>query len=1049
MSPTKTSHVRLHSFAAGLLLLVHAGAQLALAQEPAFRLAPAVALEAEDFTVEQGWQVLHSGEGNYMVDAIGFCHTSGERFLAIDERDETAAAYTDVQAPVAGDYRLWVRYEYPAFCETRFRVVVEQAGRTLADHVMGTRDSPRYAFANPQPIAQHDPSWGPEGIMEEVVTVPGVAAGPARIWLRGHQQPQTPGIAAHRNIDLVYFTSDAADAWQPHYARQTNLYPVLDAFRDTRGPRYEARFTNRGQQPATFTVNHTYNRLPWYLNAGAIAADVAPGATTDWLPIQAQDTCHYHAVTFAGGGEPFDIELRPAGGQTERRDTGAASYTFYLPTYPGRGERIVTPNEEIDAVLAHLAATPPVGRAPTLPLCYGGWMPIGQDTATARKYAQLYAAIGMRSIPPAGGGPKLLENLQTAGIPPTRSWAIGGYRNPPTPEYIAAAQKQVADTGYGPYLQWYDYGDEIGFGEWMALLVQAETQRTGESAEAATARLWQAWLAEKRPGYDPAVYWLPDWGPLDAAKLRPNSSAEAAAANPRLYVDSLLFYEDASIAYVAAGAQAVRAALGDHVLCGANYSCHPFYYPSSTMYIKWFRRGAAEMGRHSEYFWQVAQAGPMINGYIAEHFRCGMRTNPRAVLRQYNMPHSPGNTEANFLRSAYTHLAHGATMLDFFGIGMNETFTENHIDHRDRDRYRAIRDVTHSIGLVEDILAEGRVVSSQVALLVSESTERWDFAGIALDGAGHAHFGPNFRQTRTIHHLERLGLWTALTFAGASPDLVVEEDLTAEGLAAYKLLVLVGDCLPPEAVPVLEAWVRGGGVLLATAGTGRFDRYKQPIADYEQLFGMTSRTTDDRVTFMRPRQELAFLEPIDGVSINLFPKLPALATRERIALAADATDLAYFDSDDTPGLVERRIGSGVMVYVAARPGLAYLWRALQPPLVPDRANNTHSIPEAFDEAARFVVESSMDAAGVARQVRAEPGLIDARVIAGPQGWAVPVANYHNTVGQNVTLTIKLEGTPTRVTSAYHGELPFAVEESGGLIVTIPALGYGDMLRIDR
>ena len=70
-------------------------------------------------------------------------------------------------------------------------------------------------------------------------------------------------------------------------------------------------------------------------------------------------------------------------------------------------------------------------------------------------------------------------------------------------------------------------------------------------------------------------------------------------------------------------------------------------------------------------------------------------------------------------------------MLDFFGVGLNESFTENHIDHRARSRFRAVRDVTHAVGFVEDLLPASRPVRSEVALLVSESTERWDNAGIA------------------------------------------------------------------------------------------------------------------------------------------------------------------------------------------------------------------------------------------------------------------------------------------------------------------------------
>src|SRR6516225_9952571 len=103
----------------------------------AFQLAPAVAVEAEDFTIESGWKVVQNGHGNYMVDAVGFNHISGERLLCTDDKDETASAFLDVTLPEAGKYRLWVRYEYPAFCETRFRVQVRQDDRTVLDHVMG------------------------------------------------------------------------------------------------------------------------------------------------------------------------------------------------------------------------------------------------------------------------------------------------------------------------------------------------------------------------------------------------------------------------------------------------------------------------------------------------------------------------------------------------------------------------------------------------------------------------------------------------------------------------------------------------------------------------------------------------------------------------------------------------------------------------------------------------------------------------------------------------------------------------------------------------
>jgi hypothetical protein len=1016
-----------------------------------FKLAPAVAVEAEEFTIESGWKVIENGRGNYMVDIIGFNHISGERLLGLDAKDDSASAYLDVMVPETGAYRLWVRYEYPAFCETRFRVVVQQDGRTTLNHVMGAKNSPRFGFGEPLAKAQHDPAWGSEGLFEEVVTVAELKAGKARIYLQGVAQPQTPGVAAHRNIDLVYLTRDTGDAWRTHYAKHTKLYPLLDAFRDSRAPRYEARFTNRGDKPADFHITHVYNRLPWGVSEAEPVRGVAAGTSSGWIPLRRQDTAHFSLVRFSGSAKAFDVEIRPIGGTVERKLSGAETVQVYLPPYPGKGEKAITPIEEIDAVLAELKKTPALGKKPTQPLCFGAWMPVGLENEYGRKYAQLYAALGFRSLHPNLSGPAFLKNLREAGVPLSKSWAASGYRNPPTSGNIEQARQTMERYGLQGQLRFFDYGDEIAFAEWMQLRVQSDIEQAAREKRKikpinVVAKLWFDWLRAHRPDVKLQDYWLDKWGPFNVGRLRPDSSAAAAAANPRLYVDSLLFYEDTAIRFVADGRKEVKKALGDDVLCGANYSCHPFYYPHSTMYVKWFRQGAADLARHSEYFWQVGQAGPMINGYIAEHFRAGLRDNPNGVLRQYTMPHAPGNTDANFLRSAFTHLAHGATMLDFFGIGMNETFTENHIDHRAHSRYRAVRDVTHAVGLVEDLLPKAHPVPSPVALLVSASTERWDYAGIAADSAGHDLFGPNFRKMRLNAHMDRLGLWTALTFLGASPDLVMEEDISEKGLKDYKVLVMVGDCLPPNLAPAIEAWVRKGGVVLATANAGRYDPYREPTTVFEKLFGLQSRRSEERVSFFRPRQELPFLKPFDHI-VCPGGELPQVGTLEHITPAKNATVLARFQEGKAPAILDHRLGKGHIFYVAALPGVAYLWSALQPPAVPDRGPNTHSIPTAFNPGARSLLELVLRAAHVQPAIEATPALVDARLLKSPKGYILPIANYQNTVGQKATLRIRLREKVSKATSAYHGELAVK-EEDGRIAVTIPALGYGDVLRLE-
>ncbi|MCX5658531.1 MAG: beta-galactosidase trimerization domain-containing protein [Planctomycetota bacterium] len=1017
------------------MVLCGAGAASAAPPAPP-TLAPAVAVEAEDFTIEKGWKVVKNGEGNYNVDIIGFGHIGGERLLQAPSADTTASASTNVAVPVDGPYKLWVRYEYPAFTEVRFKAIVEQGGKKVAEKVMGTLTGPRLGFGSPKLTAQHDPSWGPEGLFEEPMDVPGLKAGPAKITLQTVEQPQTPGVGANRNIDFIYLTSDVAEingadgkpnpaSW--FYLGQGgpggSIYPILNAFRDTRGGRWEVAVTNKGDKPLNVGISHAYNRVPWGGGEAAPIADVAPGATSAWTPLKQQDTAHFGLSVFTGNG-PFELQIRPVGGAVEKTvKSEGPTVWLYIPAYPGKGEKPVTPMEEVDATLALLAKTPAPGKAPTVPLAYGGWIAISNDSSYGKKYGELYKAVGMRGIPTTIQTKAVMDQM---GLPLTKSAMAGGFRLPPTTENAVAAKAAMEKSGLLPYARFFDYGDEIGFGEWVSMATAGKND--------ALPGMWTAWCQKHLAGEA-----IP--GP------KPDSSAAAAASNPRLYVNSLRFYEDIAFDAVLAGKEAVKAVLGKDVLCGANYSAHPFYFTPVNMYVLWFRRGAADFGRHSEYFWQVAQAGPMINGYVAEHFRAGMRNNPEAMLRQYTMPHSPGNTEASFVRTAFTHMAHGARALDYFGMGMNECFTENHIDHRDHERYRQIRDINHSMALVEDALPTSKVAPSEVALLLSESTERWDLAGVATDMAGHSMFGADFRKTKLHHHIDRLGLWSALTFAGSSPDLLIEEDLTPEILKGYKALFLVGDSIPGSTAKALEKWVSDGHVLVATGGVGRFGAVREPNPELQKLLGIASRQVEEKETFLRPHQELPFIKPWATISVA-GGEMPALSVRERIKPTSDAKVEGTFADDKSPAVISRTIGKGKVFYVAAYPGMAYLWSALQPPSVPDRANGTHTVPVNFDAGAAAFIKSMLAEAKVEPAVVTTPALIDTRLVQNGKVSFLPMANYNTAVGQDVGVSLRFSGNVSTITSAYRGKLDFK-QDKGVVTFTVPKLGYGDMVRIDE
>src|SRR5262249_11789874 len=162
-------------------------------------------------------------------------------------------------------------------------------------------------------------------------------------------------------------------------------------------------------------------------------------------------------------------ELRPAGGKVAKVLKGDGPHLVYLPPYPGKGEAPVTPVEAIEAILADLKSAPVVGKKPTQPLCYGGWMPLGQGDEYSRKYAPWSAALGFGSLHRAHSGEKVVQNLQAAGVPLTRSWMVMGYRNPPTKGNIEKAKLDLARRGMDKHLRFFDYGDEIAFSEWLGM----------------------------------------------------------------------------------------------------------------------------------------------------------------------------------------------------------------------------------------------------------------------------------------------------------------------------------------------------------------------------------------------------------------------------------------------------------------------------------------------------------------------------------------------------------------------------------------------------
>jgi hypothetical protein len=80
-------------------------------------------------------------------------------------------------------------------------------------------------------------------------------------------------------------------------------------------------------------------------------------------------------------------------------------------------------------------------------------------------------------------------------------------------------------------------------------------------------------------------------------------------------------------------------------------------------------------------------------------------------------------------------------------------------------------------------------------------------------------------------------------------------------------------------------------------------------------------------------------------------------------------------------------------------------------------------------------------------VEAAGGLVDARLIKSPKGYAIPLANYSADVNQPVTIAIRgVEGI-RKITSANRGTLKLRLKKDGAVCVIYPT-GFGDILRLE-
>ncbi len=461
---------------------------------------------------------------------------------------------------------------------------------------------------------------------------------------------------------------------------------------------------------------------------------------------------------------------------------------------------------------------------------------------------------------------------------------------------------------------------------------------------------------------------------------RPKHFFEAADFRYRLWYEEL----------AARTAETIKRHPLQRVLTGANFSPHMNVWPDVRQWVGPFRAGAMTMSWTEDWWWQIPEVTPQVYGFLLDAFRLA-HSYHGAPIQFYVMPFR-GNSPDNIRRMNHMAVAHGTKVLNHFVTEGQMLVTWDYVSVVDSPRtYQAIHDVIRDIGSVERRLYPAMPRPAEVAIMLSRASDTWDTEN--LGGAGHLYYAEH-----NVNNEERKAIWTILRHAQYPVDLILDEDIIAGRLNAYKVLYIVGSEMLREASEPLKQWVAGGGVVYATGGGGLLDEYREPITPLYELYGLEGHELIRHSRHIRPRQTLRDIEAHDTLVVNGAAEsieslsLPAYMYRERL-VPGDGSVLGEYASNGDVGMVVHDYGEGRAYYCGVLAGIAYWQPAIG-----------KMLPEDFPGEIRSFLSTPLRRAEVRRHMHTSQPLVEAQYMTGPHGDIVSLINWSNAPIEELVVT---------------------------------------------
>jgi len=964
-----------------------------------------IVCEAEEFSPGQaGWQPRNWGD-NYYAATLANTFLSRKAYLGAEPQAKGNAVF-DVQIETAAKYQVLVRYEAVYRYETRFRVRIEQDGKTVFSRDYGSRAQPKiWAFRQK---LQPEVAWS-WGAVENVVweghdAFAELRPGVARIVLEAGPQPEP---AARRNVDAILLTTQLAQVAER--IEKENYLP-LDGLLTQAGDLFVRVQNKAADGTLSVTFPPCQEHSPYWVHQRtwkAQTVSVEPGQRSEWLEVggllDALNDGQWHVTAKSKSALNYALEFAVTLAHGEKGPTTTLSCTSEKLelAYDAntRYTRRIRPNEEVlYELLDHLRKQPVRGKPPEQTLIYGYTFEPRPDNpkynAAVEEFRKLYALV------PAS------DDSLTAGKIPSGYVDWRGQ----SPAKLAESCEKLVANGTADRVAVVSLGDEI------SLPVPRADDHEG----------FRAWLQAN--GVTPANLSPPGHAKLEVIHYSPK--LETAKDNPRVYYYSKRYQQDFGIAAQKQFTDVLRKFL-PNARIGANYSPHhaPVYIGETFKWATAFRKQGMTLPWSEDFIWQVPIASQQINTLNVDLCRAAIAHDPRGKILWYVMPHAPGNTPRSWRRQFFSDLAHGVQIFDLFEFRpVQVAYTENHCS--DPAMFVEIRKSLHELGTFEDLVQSGRVRRGTAALWFGETGDVWD-------------------DQQPPYAAGKRTLYLAARHAQLPLDVMLEADALAGELQHYHTLFLTDRHVSQAAAAKIAEWVQRGGRLVATAGGGLWNEFDEPNPSMAELYGIKSgelvAPADQAVVY--EKQDIPFLAPLDRVIYSQdSPRQPddrtvPIFSAKHTFEATTAQPVQNF-ADGRVAAVERTVGKGSCLYFGYLPGLSYFHPAL--PARPaergtrDSAYN-HFLPTAMDARLRALIAGPNPPRPV---VSSEP-LVESMIIESAQGILVPLINWHPQPQTALEVTIPANLVPGNPTLA--SGRPVAVRADGPMRIFTLDLDVADVL----